>query len=267
MTTIIVSQERELDLIAYLYDGTPMGLITAIALTLRGMIDPRRSGSSPRLASARHSSKKYAVSQRIPSPPTNFCAVSPPGSPTLVWKELFICFFTGEPGMEDPIMAYARLLLASGGGAADNWADDTVRRVRQLSRRVLHEIRRLHGFIRFERLPDGTYYSRVEPDHPLLPLLAPHFAARFADQRWLIHDLRRNTGVYYDGKTWVFLPEVRFPTPPEAALAVRDADETAYQDVWHEYFRTIAIEERRNPRLQRQRVPKRYWGNMTELRI
>lgn len=182
------------------------------------------------------------------------------------FTEVFTCFFAGEHGFEDTLLRYLRLLLATGGRAAENWTDETVRRIHKLGGRIGYEIHRLHGFVRFQRLPDGLYYARVTPDHPILPLLAPHFTARFADQRWLIHDLRRNAGVYYDGAHWHFLPEVAFPTAPEHALAACDPLEELCQAIWREYHGTIAISERTNPRLQKQRMPVRYWGNMTEMR-
>lgn len=251
-----------------IYDGTPMGLINAMAVALDGaaaLDDPPlvefipQEHFRPRLfGEVRWIETDYAAAGA-------FLRELAARLPSAVWREVLVSFFTGEPEAGTTLHTYLRLLFRTGGKAAEDWTDDLVRRVHQLSGRVQHEIQRLHGFIRFQRLPNDLYYAQVTPDHPILPLLAPHFAARFADQQWLIHDSRRNNGIYYDGNRWVFLPAVTFPTAPDAALAARLADEDLCQSIWREYFHQIAVTERTNPRLQRQRLPRRYWGNMTEM--
>lgn len=254
-------------MIVLVHDGTPMGLATAAAYALR-LADETGAGVS--LASRSHFrpdlfAETRAVETDYQSA-TAFLRELRTRLPMDLWREVLVCFFAGEPDLENTLLVYIRLLLRTRGRAAQNWADGTVRAIRRQSGRVFHEIARLHGFVRFERLPGGLYYARVAPDHPILPLLAPHFAARFADQRWLIHDLKRNSGVYYDGRRWAFLPEVSFPTAPDKALAAPDPQEELCQEIWRAYFAAIAVEERRNPRLQRQRLPRRYWENMTEMR-
>ena len=41
----------------------------------------------------------------------------------------------------------------------------------------------------------------VQPDFNVLPLIEKHFRERYADQRWLIYDVRRKYGLYYDLQT------------------------------------------------------------------
>ena len=256
-------------MITFVYDGTPVGLANAAAAALDLAGDAAACAGMTIVAADRFRPNLFDEARRVETDypaALAFWRDLAARLPADSWAEVFACFFAGEPGMEDPLLRYLRLLLETGGRAAANWTDETVRCIRQLSGRVSHEVHRLHGFIRFQRLPNGLYYSQVTPDHPILPLLAPHFAARFADQQWLIHDLRRNAGVYYDGRHWMFLPEVAFPTAPDQALAAPDPLEHLCQEIWREYYGTIAIKERTNPRLQKQRLPVRYWGNMTEMR-
>ena len=42
-------------------------------------------------------------------------------------------------------------------------------------------------------------------------------------------------------------------------------DEATYRACWQTYTRHIALENRRNPRLQRQFMPRRYWRHLTEM--
>ena len=41
-------------------------------------------------------------------------------------------------------------------------------------------------------------------------------------------------------------------------------DEQLIQRVWQTYFKSIAIEARRNPRLHRQNMPRRFWKYLIE---
>jgi probable DNA metabolism protein len=146
-------------------------------------------------------------------------------------------------------------------------------KIHRVSEQVNHEIQRLHGFVRFRRLTDGVYYAAIEPDYNVVRLLASHFTARFNDQQWLIHDLKRDTGIYYDGAICRFLPEVCInpetvtassPFTTSKATASLAPKESAYQSIWNQYFQAIAIPERTNPRAQRQRMPQRYWKHLVE---
>ena len=55
----------------------------------------------------------------------------------------------------------------------------------------------MEAFVRFQKLKDGLYYSLVQPDYNVLPLII-HFEDRYADQRWLIYDSHRKYGLYYN---------------------------------------------------------------------
>ena len=37
-----------------------------------------------------------------------------------------------------------------------------------------------------------------------------------------------------------------------------------FEDLWKNYFVSITIKERANPKLQKRMMPKRYWKNLTE---
>ncbi len=184
------------------------------------------------------------------------------------------CFLSEEPGIDLVIFSYIRLIFGEGRRVIGNFADPTVLRIRRTSDRVAYEIHRLHGFIRFRKLAGSLYYSPIEPDHNVVQFLAPHFSARFADQRWLIHDMKRDTGIYYDGERCRFLPRVEMNrgvaeesgvySVNRAPMRLLEADEMDYQKLWDEYFRSIAIAERRNPKAQRQRMPARYWRYLVE---
>ena len=165
------------------------------------------------------------------------------------------------------------------GDISRNFADPDVLAVTNIARRVLHEQLRMKQFIRFQKAKDGTYLAVVSPDHNVLPLITAHFQDRFNDQPWLIYDVKRHYGYYYDGGTGVPGREstgvIRVTFENEAAVPFDlgngklDADvlsdnDQLFQDLWRTYFKAICIKERMNPRKQLKDMPRRYWKYMTE---
>ena len=50
----------------------------------------------------------------------------------------------------------------------------------------------------------------------------------------------------------------------ELTLPEVDVTEVEYRRLWKQFYKTIAIEGRNNPRCRMTLMPKRYWGQMTE---
>lgn len=74
-------------------------------------------------------------------------------------------------------------------------------------KKVTNERLRVIQFLRFQKAADGTFFAAVKPVYNVLPLTLAHLKDRFADQRWLLYDLKREYGYYYDLKE---ATEVRF---------------------------------------------------------
>lgn len=143
---------------------------------------------------------------------------------------------------------------------------DCVVSVRRMSRRVGSETHRLKGLIRFRELRDGTFYAPIEPDHNILPLLAVHFMDRFGSMSWVIHDIVRSSAlVYRGGECDIFEVSESVPELLRGGESDRYSEsEVQFQSFWREYFRAIGIEGRRDKRLQRQFMPKKYWRFLVE---
>ena len=150
-----------------------------------------------------------------------------------------------------------------------NFADPDVLEFSRMWKRVDWERLRMLQFIRFQKAADGTFFAAVEPEKNALPLAIDHFKDRFADQPWLIYDIKRAYGFYYD------LKEVRQVTFEEGSReghlvtgmldeSLMDKDEKLFQQLWKTYFKAICIKERLNSRKHKQDMPVRYWKHMTE---
>lgn len=124
----------------------------------------------------------------------------------------------------------------------------------------------MEAFARFQRTADDLYYAGIEPDFNVIPLLSKHFEERYADQNWLIYDLKRKYGIYYNQQK-VEEITLDFSEGLQAASTVKEIfhdGEMLYQELWKDYFKHVNIPARKNIKLHLQHVPRRYWKYLTE---
>lgn len=148
-----------------------------------------------------------------------------------------------------------------------NFGDPDVLELSKVWRLVGREKHRIVQFARFQKAMDGTFFAAFEPDHNALPLTINHFKDRFADQKWILYDIKRQYGYYYDLET---VTEISFDGKQRHLItgmldeSLMAKDEKLFQNMWKTYFKSIAIKERMNPKLHRQHMPVRYWKYLTE---
>ncbi|MFC6267535.1 TIGR03915 family putative DNA repair protein [Frigoriflavimonas asaccharolytica] len=146
-----------------------------------------------------------------------------------------------------------------------NYSDDEILEIAKINKSVNREIHRMHAFVRFEKLKDDVYFAKIEPDFNVLPLIVKHFKDRYQDQKWMIYDLKRHYGVFYDLKTMEFFnPESDQIYQFQKIDELLHDEEKRYQKLWQRYFFKTNIPERKNLKLHYQHVPKRYWKYLTE---
>lgn len=179
---------------------------------------------------------------------------------------LFHVFLSEQPDRELLVFRYADLAMRAGRDISENYADDNVRRVQRLAQQMYREKHRMEAFVRFEKTSDGLFHATIDPDFDVLPLIAPHFTKRYADQRWLIFDKRRRYGLYYDlHRTDVVEFESTAPQRSTAVSAtVLDEREPLFKLLWQSYFDHVNIPERKNMKLHRRHMPLRYWRYLSE---
>ncbi|SHJ12969.1 probable DNA metabolism protein [Hymenobacter daecheongensis DSM 21074] len=179
---------------------------------------------------------------------------------------LFHTFLSEDADREMLIFRYADLAMRSAQDISENYADDTVRRIQRLAQQMYREKHRMEAFVRFEKTQDGLFHATIEPDFDVLPLIAPHFTKRYADQRWLIFDKRRRYGLYYDlTRTDVVQFEANTPQRnTDISATVLDEREPLFRLLWQSYFDHVNIPERKNIKLHRRHMPLRYWKYLSE---
>jgi len=182
--------------------------------------------------------------------------------------KLYHVFLSERPDREILICRFVQQAVAARGqvDVSENYADDTVRLVHHISQQLGREKHRMEAFVRFEKTSEELFHSTIEPDFDVLPLIAPHFTKRYADQRWLIFDQRRRYGLYYDlARTDIVEFETEAPQRrTDVSATVLDEREPLFKVLWQTYFDHANIPERKNLKLHRRHIPLRYWKYLSE---
>ncbi|MGB3850233.1 MAG: TIGR03915 family putative DNA repair protein [Tunicatimonas sp.] len=175
---------------------------------------------------------------------------------------MYHCFLSEQPDIEVLLYRFVRLAMNSHESVLENFREPVVLRLHRIERQIHREVHRMHAFVRFQETSDGLYAALITPDFNVLPLLSPHFRARYPAFRWLIYDTQRRFGLYHEDHATRF---ITLDTPPsqlqEALLSNAESD---YQALWQTYFSSVDIPERRNMKLHLQHVPRRYWKYLVE---
>lgn len=166
-----------------------------------------------------------------------------------------LCHFDLERG--NVVLGFLIKGFPMGARVLENMADPYVMRVIELARKVDNESHMFCGVVRFYDL--GKFlYSEIEPKCHVLPQIMDHFADRYPNEHYVIYDKKRRVAlihlayadsVFVSGDQW-------------------DIDLSQHEDyferLWSQYFKSIAIEERYNPRCQNNLLPKWYRKHMVE---
>ncbi len=176
-----------------------------------------------------------------------------------VLKVIYYAYLSDQENIEIDIYNYVKLCFQYNKDVYDNLSNESINRLAKTVRRVQLEKHRFLGFVRFELLKDDVYYAKIEPDNNIIYLIVNHFKNRFRDQNWIIHDIKRGIAAYYDKQS------VRIFDLFKVDKIEYKEEEIEFKNLWKKYFKNIAIQERKNPKLQRNFMPVRYWKNLIEL--
>ena len=167
------------------------------------------------------------------------------------------------------IFRYIRKAIDAPRSIETNFGDPDVLQLAQIWKKVDGERVHLMQFVRFQKAADGTFFAAFEPQYNALPLTIQHFKDRFADQKWIVYDMKRRYGFYYDLQE---VTTISFDDDSRTAHLITgmldeslmDENEKIFQKLWKTYFKAICIKERMNPRKHKKDMPVRYWKYLTE---
>lgn len=255
-------------MIIYTYDGTFEGFLTCI-------FECYNRKAFPMDICSRIGEQKYMFTEKYEVHSDSIKAER-------VWKGVqskltgknkqlpFYAFLSEEQGIEMKIYRFLRQLFSSQINIETDFGDSDVLYLTQTSQKVKKEAMRMMQFVRFQHTKDGLFFCGIEPHYDVIPMVIDHFQKRFADQKWLLYDLKRNYGVLYGNEKVeeVVISHKEFSTiTGQLKDNILQEGEEFYQKLWKSYFTHINIKERKNLRLQRQHMPRRFWKYLPEKQI
>ncbi|TLP81339.1 TIGR03915 family putative DNA repair protein [Maribacter sp. ACAM166] len=155
-------------------------------------------------------------------------------------KHIYFAYQSEQKNIESLLYHYIRKLMGSKINGPTNFSDDCVLKINQIAHKVGREKHRMEAFVRFQLTKDTVYFANIEPDYDVLPLISKHFRNRYADQQWLIYDLKRKYGLFYDlhKVEIISLDLTDVHTNSIQKSAVFTDEEYEYQNLWSNYFKS-----------------------------
>lgn len=181
-------------------------------------------------------------------------------------QQFYRTFLSEGEDIENVLLQYAQYVFSSAAAVESDFSHPAVLTVVKTAKKVWREKHRMEAFVRFQKTGDDLFYAIIEPDYDVLPLLAEHFARRYADQQWLIYDVKRKKGIYYNGELVedVTIQFAEGVNSSKDIAAIYAPGEQLYQQLWQQYFKSVNIAARKNTKLHIQHMPRRYWKYLTE---
>lgn len=268
--------------LAYVYDGSLEGLLTAIFTAYAKHTDPRdittAKNLQPRLGQAIIEIESdevlaYRVRQGI-------CKQCGP----IVFDAIKGTSLSDDPEVGGIIYRFVRYALSLSKGTThscagcsrkdrcgclatcskksnpvNNIAHPAVSPFIAANRAVYNERHKIMQFLRFEHMEGDVWFAQCNPNASVVPLIMDWFAGRFNTQAFMIYDENHHLAGVYEGRDWYLVKTEGVQLPNKSA------DEILMQKAWRRFYDTIAVEARYNPELRRQFMPKRLWKNITEM--
>lgn len=180
--------------------------------------------------------------------------------------KVYYAFLSEKEDIEVLLLDFIKYAFKSAVPIDKDYAHPTVLKVSQISKMVGREKHRMEAFVRFKLTKDHIYFANIDPDFNVLPLISKHFKSRYADQKWIIYDLKRHYGLYYDLQK-VEIINLNFSDdfdPTKTSAEYFSDEEFEFQKLWQDYFKSTNIASRKNMKLHIRHVPKRYWKYLSE---
>ncbi|MDP4289867.1 MAG: TIGR03915 family putative DNA repair protein [Bacteroidota bacterium] len=251
----------------FVYDGTFAGLLTAVFESYDRKLVPEKIVSTLQLNHGLFDTETLIT--------TDFVKAA------RVWKGLqqklsrrnkqlpFQAFLYGKEDIDQTVFRFIRLVFNTPHDVDRDYVNPDVLTIKQAQRKVTLEAMRTLQFVRFQKTVDDIYFAALSPDFDVLPLATQHFLNRYKDQQWIIYDLKRDYGIYYDLHE---VSEIKLDAKQFSLLTgeindnVMEESEASYQAYWQQYVQAVTIRERLNLKQQLRCMPRRYWKYLPEIK-
>jgi len=182
-----------------LYDGSLNGLMTVIFTIYNRKIKSPIITVNTRAQNDLFKSAEYIItdSNKAKRVLKRFKSLSSSND----YQQIYCAFLSEIIGIENIIYEYLKMTFIAQKTPTGDYGNTIILKIAQAAKMVNREKHRMKAFVRFHLIDRETYYANVEPDFNVLPLIINHFKNRYADQKWIIYDLKRNYGIIYNLET------------------------------------------------------------------
>ena len=248
--------------IAYVYDGSTEGLLSAVFLAYANHENPQDI--------IREGSFQLRLDQSVVYIETNTQHAERVRkgvirkSNKIAWEIILDASLSDDPQAGTAIYRLIRLIMSrpakQNAYIRNELTDPIVGPVLKLHHTVRNERHFMQELLRFEHFDNDLWFAKCNPNANVVPLLMDWFSARFNTQQFVIYDEVHNIAGIYNGESWV-LAETN-----ELDLPAHSSDEAVMQSAWKRFYDAVSIPARYHPELRRQHMPKRFWKNILEVR-
>lgn len=178
------------------------------------------------------------------------------------YRQIYYTAIGTDPERLDVIYRFLVLGFFYGGKVVNMLTEEPVMKLMELSRKAAREVHFFHEFARFTSVNGQVYVSHIEPKSDVIVSVAEHFADRMPSEHFIMIDDTRKKAVIHPKDEDFY---VRILTEEEYEK-LRQAEflEDDFTALWRQYFESIAIEARKNPKCQMNMMPLWYRKHATE---
>ncbi len=242
--------------IAYLYDGSWEGVLSAVFAAYANKEQPKRIVPEEDVQLEFNQQTRKIQTDAILAQRVEQGVLRQLGSQAL--ETIGVAFLSEDLDKGTIIYNYIRTGLAMGRRIYNALTQDAVLAIDRINLSTKRESHQFQQFTRFSLMDNQVYFGRITPKNNVLPLIMPYFVDRFTDQPFLLLDGVHHLAGVYDTKEWQIVEAQDFILPNLST------EELEYRRLWKQFYHSVAIEERTNPTCRRNHMPKRFWANMTE---
>lgn len=181
------------------------------------------------------------------------------------WKAYRQCLYCASSNRKDRADLIYRFLLLGftvGREITNYLKEPYVMNLFECSRAVGNEMHFHREFLRFTKMDQSIYLSKITPAHDVLQFVGEHFEDRMASENFLIYDANRKKALIHEADRHYYFRNLTKEECNFLNESYHRKDDIS--DMWVSFFETIAIKERKNPTCQRNHLPIHYRKNMTE---
>lgn len=132
----------------------------------------------------------------------------------------------------------------------------------ELLKNYRRECHAYKGLLRFKEINE-VLYAEFEPQNDVLEDITNHFKKRMPNEKFIILDKKRKKASLHDGDNLIYRDIDDIKSFNSLMVKEESCDEF-FEKCWKTFYDSVSIDERKNPKLMQNNMPKRYWKYLPE---